>query len=85
MKEYAMVNNTTLPTEGVGLEPVADTPAVHNSSVDEDAASAGACAQVHLPTGAMCALVRGHEGSCEFVPRQEAEATVARYRAAKDC
>jgi len=53
---------------------------MHNASIDEDAAKAGACAQLHLPTGRMCTLVAGHDGSCDFVPPAEADATLARHK-----
>ena len=56
---------------------------VHNASVDESAARLGACAQVHLPTGAMCILRHGHEGSCEFSPAGEAEALLSQHKAAE--
>jgi hypothetical protein len=39
----------------------------HNPSIDADRAEDGACARVHLPTGAVCTLPRGHVESCEFV------------------
>ena len=48
-----------------------DRQELHNASVDEDVAEAGACAQVHLPTGRTCTLKHHHEGSCNFVPRDE--------------
>jgi hypothetical protein len=83
-KEHSMPANETGRTGAIGPGPAPDTPAVHNPSVDEAAACAGACGQVHLPTGAMCAEPRGHDGSCAFVPRPEAEAAVASYRS-QDC
>jgi hypothetical protein len=65
-------------------EPGADQASeVHNPSVDEDAARRGACAQVYLPTGAMCILRHGHEGSCEFSPAGKAEALLAEHKAAE--
>lgn len=57
---------------------------VHNPSVDEGAARRGACAQVYLPTGAMCILRHGHQGSCEFSAAQEAEALLTEHKAAED-
>ncbi len=45
---------------------------LHNTSVDESVAAAGACAQVHLPTGRVCALPQGHGGSCDFTPPDQA-------------
>ena len=56
---------------------------VHNASVDEDAAQDGACAQVHLPTGAMCIMRHGHDGSCEFTPAAEAGAVLAMRKTAE--
>jgi hypothetical protein len=56
---------------------------VHNASVDEDVARRGACAQVHLPTGATCTLRHGHKGSCEFSPPEQADAVLAERRAAE--
>ncbi|MGH3669272.1 MAG: hypothetical protein ACRDSH_01360 [Pseudonocardiaceae bacterium] len=37
-----------------------------NSSVDAQLARAGACAQIHLPSGRICALPHHHRGSCRF-------------------
>lgn len=56
---------------------------VHNASVDEGAAGQGACAQVHLPTGAMCVMQNGHAGSCEFSPPADAGTDLARRKAAE--
>lgn len=42
---------------------------MHNVSVDEEAARAGECAQVHLPTGRVCTLQHRHKESCEFIHR----------------
>jgi hypothetical protein len=50
---------------------------MHNASVDEDAARAGECAQVHLPTGRMCTLRHGHAGSCKFISAEAAAASLA--------
>jgi hypothetical protein len=61
----------------------ADASELHNPSVDADAARAGVCAQLHLATGAMCTKRRGHTGSCEFTPPDEADAAVARNKAAE--
>jgi hypothetical protein len=49
--------------------------------VDESAARQGGCAQVHLPTGAMCTLQHGHEGSCEFSQADQADEVLARHKA----
>jgi hypothetical protein len=56
---------------------------VHNPSVDEDAAGDGACAQVHLPTGAMCIMRHGHVESCEFSPAAEADTLLAARKTAE--
>ena len=55
----------------------ANTSEMHNASVDEDAAGAGECGQVHLPTGRMCTLPHGHAGSCEFISAEAAAASLA--------
>jgi hypothetical protein len=51
---------------------------LHNVCVDEKAAGTGACAQVHLPTGRTCTLELHHEGSCDFVPRDQLDEALAR-------
>ena len=56
---------------------------LHNASVDEDAARQGGCAQVHLPTGRMCTLRHAHLGSCEFSAAGEADAVLAKHKAAQ--
>ena len=58
----------------------AETPEMHNASVDEDAARQGACAQVHLPTGRMCILPHGHHGSCDFISAEAAYASFPAHR-----
>ena len=58
-----------------------ELPQVHNASMDEAAARQGGCAQVHLPTGGMCTLQHGHEGSCEFSPAGQADEALARHKA----
>ncbi|QGN57482.1 hypothetical protein [Nostocoides sp. HKS02] len=64
------------------LGPTADNASeVHNPSIDETAAAQGACAQVYLPTGAMCTLRHGHDGSCEFSPAVGADAVLAKHKA----
>ena len=50
---------------------------LHNTSVDEDVARKGACAEVHLPTGRTCTLGHQHDGSCEFVPREHVEESLS--------
>jgi len=54
---------------------------MHNASIDEDAAKAGACAQVHLPTGRMCTLAAGHSSSCDFVSPDQADAILDQRKA----
>ncbi len=44
---------------------------LHNSSVDENAARAGFCATVHLPSGRVWVFPVHHHGSCCFVQRDE--------------
>jgi hypothetical protein len=58
----------------------ADTSEMHNASVDEVAATKGACAQVHLPTGRMCILPHGHKGSCDFISAEAAYASLRPHR-----
>jgi len=58
-----------------------DTSEMHNASVDEDVAAVGLCAQVHLATGRTCTLPHGHQGSCDFVPAGEVDASVAARQA----
>jgi hypothetical protein len=53
---------------------------LHNTSVDEEVAETGRCAQVHLPTGRTCTLERHHEGSCNFVPRDDVEQSLTHNR-----
>lgn len=59
----------------------AGTSATHNPSVDDDASAQGGCAQVHLPTGRMCTLQRGHQGSCEFSSPEDADDSLATHKA----
>jgi hypothetical protein len=59
-------------------------PEVHNSATDEAAALQGGCGQVHLPSGRMCTLRNGHNGSCEFTAADEADALLAEHKAAGD-
>ena len=54
---------------------------MHNSSIAEDAAKAGACAQLHLPTGRMCTLKAGHSESCSFAAPDQADAALAQRKA----
>ena len=54
-----------------------DRQELHNASINEDVASAGGCAQVHLATGRICTLEHGHEGSCEFVPPDRVQGVTA--------
>jgi hypothetical protein len=53
---------------------------MHNASIDEDVAKAGACARVHLPTGSMCTLAAGHSSSCDFVSPDQANATLDQHK-----
>jgi hypothetical protein len=71
-------HSTTVPS-GSLVSQVSDR---HNASVDEDAARRGGCAQVHLPTGRMCTLQHGHSMSCDFSPAGEADAVLAKHKAA---
>lgn len=59
-------------------------PVVHNSAIDEAAALLGGCGQVHLPSGRMCTLRNGHDGSCEFTPAELVDAVLAEHKAAGD-
>jgi hypothetical protein len=52
---------------------------LHNVSVDEEVAGAGACAQVHVPTGRTCTLRHHHQGSCEFVPRERVKESLTEH------
>lgn len=65
------------PSDAASERSVDTVTEIHNPSVDESAARQGACAQVHLPTGSMCVMRRGHVGSCEFTPAAETEALLA--------
>jgi hypothetical protein len=47
--------------------PQAERPDLHNSHISQDAAGAGCCGEVHLPTGRTCLLIQRHPGSCRFV------------------
>jgi hypothetical protein len=60
-----------------------DVTEIHNASVDEDAARQGGCAQVHLPTGAMCTLRHGHPRTCQFSPASQADEVLAKHKAAE--
>ncbi len=55
-----------------------DRPEIHNPSIDEDVASHGACAMVHLPTGDTCTLAHNHPGSCRFTRRDDVPAALLR-------
>lgn len=50
----------------------------HVTHVREDVAVAGACGNVHLPTGRTCTLPVRHPGSCDFVAPEDAENLAAR-------
>ncbi|GAA2525701.1 hypothetical protein GCM10010435_48670 [Winogradskya consettensis] len=62
MQRYSDDDGTSVP-EG----PETRRLEIHNSSIDEELAVAGACALVHLPTGRVCTKEHSHSGSCEFV------------------
>ncbi len=49
-----------------GSTHTSDRQELHNVSINEDAADAGACGQVHLPTGRTCSLPDHHPGSCNI-------------------
>jgi hypothetical protein len=53
---------------------------LHNTSINEKVAEAGACAQVHLPTGRTCTLAHGHRGSCGFVAHGQVEESLTQKR-----
>jgi len=53
---------------------------LHNASVNDEAAHAGACGQVHMATGRMCTLEQGHEGSCDFVAPDQVEESLSDLR-----
>lgn len=57
-----------------------DRQELHNTSVDEEVAEMGACAQVHLPTGRTCTLEHGHRGSCRFVAHGQVEESLTQKR-----
>lgn len=54
-----------VPAEGMRAD-------LHNPSVDEQAAEAGMCGNVHMPSGRICVLPSKHSGPCRFVPRNHA-------------
>ncbi|HWG73952.1 MAG TPA: hypothetical protein VG184_07850 [Acidimicrobiales bacterium] len=47
---------------------------VHNSGVDTEMAAAHLCGQTDLRTGRMCAKPARHDGTCEFVSKDDARA-----------
>jgi hypothetical protein len=61
----------------VPTDPADDRQDLHNASVSEEAADAGGCGQVHLPTGRTCTLEVGHDGSCRFVPPDQVEESLS--------
>jgi hypothetical protein len=69
-----------LSTDTAARRATTSTPEMHNASVDEVAARKGACAQVHLPTGRMCILPHGHQGSCDFISAEAAYASLRPHR-----
>lgn len=73
--------DTDSPSKSASGSRSEDVPEVHNSAVDEAAALQGGCGQVHLPTGRMCTLQNGHDGSCDFAPAGQADALLAKHKA----
>ena len=67
------------PRDNVGDTHPDERLALHNTSVDEKVADAGACGQLHVPTGRTCTLPRRHRGSCSFVARDEVEQVLAEH------
>ena len=57
----------------VPTAPDDDRQDLHNAAVSEEAAAAGGCGQVHLPTGRTCTLEVGHAASCGFVSPDQVE------------
>jgi hypothetical protein len=64
----------------VPTAPADDRQDLHNASVSEEAAAAGRCGQVHLPSGRTCTLEVGHPGSCGFVPPDQVEESLTLSR-----
>jgi hypothetical protein len=54
---------------------------IHNVSIDVALARVGRCAMTHLASGRVCAKAARHQGSCEFVPREQAYASLGRTSA----
>jgi hypothetical protein len=52
-----------IPTMNTSL---ADRLEIHNAGFREDAARAGLCGSLHLPTGRVCLHTARHPGPCEF-------------------
>lgn len=52
-----------IPTMDTSL---ADRLEIHNAGFSEDAARAGFCGSLHLPTGRICLHGARHRGPCEF-------------------
>jgi hypothetical protein len=76
------VTPTAAAAAEAAAEPLDNRPEVHNPGIDEQVAETGACGQVHLPTGRTCTREHRHEGSCDFVPRDQVPDSVAEHRAA---
>jgi hypothetical protein len=49
---------------------------LHNTSIDDQAASAGQCGFIHLASGRVCRLPHGHRGPClpTYSPSREMHA-----------
>ena len=46
-----------------------------NVSIDKERAHLGACGFIHLASGRVCGLRRGHAGGCEFTPHHVEQAS----------
>lgn len=75
------MDNQARPSTDAAAPHTSDPPHLHNPATDEDVAKEGGCAQVHLPTGRLCTLRHGHAGSCEFIPAEAADASLAQRKA----
>ena len=73
-------STTPMPVIPTAVSPD-DRQELHNTAVDEEVARTGACAHLHVQTGRTCTLRYRHAGSCEFVPRDQVESSLAARRA----
>ena len=69
-----------VPERSASQSPTTELHEAHNASMDQVASRAGACAQIHLPTGRVCTLRHSHKGSCVFLPADQVEASLSRQR-----